>query len=75
MQTCIELEVDTASFSRGVFTKLISKQVLPPHIQNRPAPGFQRLGQKPSGRRLPPGHAGLPPVSPQNRRRQTKTLF
>ncbi|CAO0823520.1 hypothetical protein DFAR_3740018 [Desulfarculales bacterium] len=46
----------------------------PSHIQNLPAPGLQGGGQKPSGRRLPPGHAGLPPAPPQKRRRQTEPL-
>ncbi|CAO0822022.1 hypothetical protein DFAR_2770043 [Desulfarculales bacterium] len=44
----------------------------PPHIQNFPAPGLQGRGQQSSGRRLPPGHAGLPPAPSQNRRRGTE---
>ncbi|CAO0823470.1 hypothetical protein DFAR_3710028 [Desulfarculales bacterium] len=39
------------------------------NIQSLPAPGLQGRGQRPSGRRLPPEHAGLPPAPPQNRRR------
>ncbi|CAO0824518.1 hypothetical protein DFAR_680008 [Desulfarculales bacterium] len=52
-QFCVELEGDTASFSRTVLTN-----------------GLQGRGQKSSGRRLPPGHEGLPLAPPQNRRRK-----
>ncbi|CAO0822576.1 hypothetical protein DFAR_530016 [Desulfarculales bacterium] len=74
-QICVELEVDTASFSRAILIKLIKKQALPSHIQNLSAPGLQGRGQKPFGRRLPPGRAGLPPAPPQNRRHQTEPLL
>ncbi|CAO0820002.1 hypothetical protein DFAR_1280002 [Desulfarculales bacterium] len=47
----------------------------PPHIQHLPSPSLQGRGQKPPGQRLPPGHAGLPPAPPQNRRRQTEPLL